>query len=129
MDNHWEPVAGNPGRPGLKSAFAGGLIAENTAVELRELVVVVSRIHAEFRAVNAKTLEAPVDRGMFLLYELKHCLEFLFDDGENDEHDAELDRLTQSHTDTSTHDGLALSLEGFAYYANRLGLCRCTRGG
>src|SRR5690606_11873955 len=26
---------------------------------------------------------------------------------------------TESHTDTSTHDALALSLEGFAYYGNR----------
>src|SRR5690606_26005438 len=66
----------------------------------------------------ATTLEAPVDRAEFLLSEIRQCLDFLFDDGVNDEYDAQLARLTESHTDTSSHDALALSLEGFATFAN-----------
>jgi hypothetical protein len=50
---------------------------------------------------------------------LSQCLEFVFDDGVTDEQDAELARLTESHTATATHDALALSLEGFAFYADR----------
>jgi hypothetical protein len=55
IDKHWEPVTGE------------GLIQEGTAEELRELVVAVSHAHAQFHAMTAATLEAPVDRGAFLL--------------------------------------------------------------
>jgi hypothetical protein len=60
-----------------------------------------------------------VERGEYLLFELKRSLEFLFDDGLDDSRDAELARLSESHTDTSTHDALAGSLEGFAIHANK----------
>ena len=119
IQGQWEPVTGDKARPGLKAALVGGLIEENIAQELSELIVAVSHTHAQFRAITAETLQAPVERGEFLLSEIRQCLEFLFDDGVNDVQDAELARLSESHTDTSSHDALALSLEGFAYYANR----------
>jgi hypothetical protein len=64
-------------------------------------------------------LEAPVERGEFLLGELKRCLAFVADDGVQDDRDAELARLRESHSDASSHDALATSLEGFAYHANK----------
>lgn len=117
IQGHWEPVGGEKPRPGLKAALVSGLIGENVDQEIRELIVALSHTHAKFRAITAETLQAPVERGEFLLSEIRQCLEFLFDDGVNDVQDAELARLSESHTDTSSHDALALSLEGFAYYA------------
>ena len=115
----WEPVSGKDARPGLKVAVASGLIEETISQDIRELVMAVSHAHAQYRAVTASTLEAPVERGEFLLTEIRQCLEFLFDDGVSDEQDAELARLTETHSDVSSHDALAMSLEGFAFYANK----------
>ncbi len=83
----WEPVSGKDSRPGLKVAVAGGLIEETVSQDIRELVMAVSHAHAQYRAVTASTLEAPVERGEFLLTEIRQCLEFLFDDGVSDEQD------------------------------------------
>jgi hypothetical protein len=115
---HWEPVTGRIPRPGMKAALISGLIETTTIEEILDLAAALSRTHATFRAVNQEELSAPVERGEFLLSELKQSLEFIFDDGVNDKQDAELSRLSESHSDTSSHDKLALSLEGFAYYAN-----------
>lgn len=95
------------------------MIEPSIAEDIRELNVAMTHTHSQFRAVMAANREAPVDRAEFLLSEIRQCLEFLFDDGVDDERDAEYARLSESHTDTSSHDALALSLEGFAYYANR----------
>jgi hypothetical protein len=87
---------------------------------LRELSVAVSNIHSQFNAVIGAAMQAPVERGEFLLSELKAALSFLFDDGVDDEQDAELERLSAAFSDTSSHDALAQSLDGFSYYAAKL---------
>jgi len=115
----WEPSAGTKPLPGLKSAVATGVIPETLAADLRELAGAVTRALGEYRAVNENTLAAPVERGEFLLAEMRQCLQFIFDDGTDDEADAALVRLNESHNDTSTHDALAMSLEGFAIFASR----------
>lgn len=120
LDKYWEPLTtGKSPRPGIINAVNDGALEETIRTDLRELVVVICNTQAQYRAVTAETLDAPVERAEFLLSEIRQCLEYIFDDGVTDKQDAELARLTESHTDTSTHDALALSLEGFAYYANR----------
>jgi hypothetical protein len=115
MVTHWEPAVG---RPGLKSAVISHLIAENTAFEIRETTLALAHCHQLYRGIEASN-QIPLERAEFLLFETKQCLQFLFDDDVEDDRDAELARLSESHSDTSTHDALALSLEGFALYANR----------
>ena len=119
IDENWEPITGSTRRPGLKEALVSNLIDATIANDIRELNVAMTNTHAQFRSVTGAALEAPVDRAEFLLSEIRQCLEFLFDDGMDDERDAELARLSESHSNTSSHDALALSLEGFAYFGNR----------
>ena len=126
VSQHWEPrespsEAGESGEgvPGMKSALVGGLIDESIAQDLLDLASVVAHAHATVRALKEKVPEAPVKRGVFLLSEIRKCSRFLFGEGVVDERDAALARLTESHNDTSSHGALAMSLEGFAFYANR----------
>ena len=119
LEEHWEPsIRKDRPLPGLKDAVRNDLITEQTPLEIFELGLAVTNAHSKFRRLNPAELEAPVERGTFLLFELKHSLKFLFDDGKNDERDAELKRLSESHSDTDSHDGLAQSLEGFALFAH-----------
>lgn len=119
VDHYWEPVAGKVPRPGLKTAVATGAIPETLAQDLRELAVLVSHAHNEYRVVSAYTLEAPGERGEFLLFEIRQCLRLVIEDKGNAEHQAEFVRLEEAHNDASSHDALALSLEGFTNYASR----------
>jgi hypothetical protein len=117
---HWDPIEdGKRARPGLSAALLGGLITERTADEIIELVHAVTHEQAWYRQTEAAGLKAPVDEGEYILQELKVSLGFIFDDGQDDLHDAELARLSESHSNTQTHDALAVSLEGFAVFANR----------
>lgn len=122
LEARWEPVEGDEEAgilpaPGMKSALAAGKMAPTLVGDLRELALAVGWAQAQFQACAPPTFVAPVERGKELLGELRECLGFLFDDGVRDDHDRSLARLTASHSDTSTHDALALSLDGFAYYA------------
>lgn len=108
----WEPEGQ---LPGMKSALNGEMIDEHTIFELAENALALSHSHSLYR--RAGSTVAPVERGLFLHSELRQCLGFLFDDGTEDEKDAALKRLTESHNDTDSHDALALSLEGFALFA------------
>jgi hypothetical protein len=118
LAEHWEPVVGDEPRPGIESALGAGPLADTIVQDLRELALAVVQAHAQFQACPANPV-APVERGREVLLELRRCLEFLFDDGVQDQQDVGLAKLNQSHNDTSTHDGLALSLEGFAQYAHQ----------
>lgn len=91
VDHCWEPVAGKVPRPGLKTAVGTGAIPETLAQDLRELAVLVSHTHNEYRVVSAYTLEAPGERGEFLLLEIRQCLRSVIDNEGNAEHQAEFD--------------------------------------
>jgi hypothetical protein len=111
---NWEPRAS---LPGMREALAGQLTEEATPKEIIELSFAVSHAQGLYRSANTAAV-APVERGEFLLSEMKQCLGFLFDDDVDDERDAALERLSESHSDTTSHDALAISLEGFAMFAN-----------
>src|SRR5262245_4126581 len=79
ITERWEPRdTGKKVLPGMRSALVTGAIDEAIARDLTELALAVSHAHGQFRAVAASTLEAPVERGEFLLSELRQCLEFIF---------------------------------------------------
>ncbi len=114
----WEPVEGPDPAPGMCSAAEAGALPAAIVTDLRELALAVAQAHAHFQACTLPVFVAPVERGKELLAELRHCLSFLFADGVEDGRDASLERLTESHSDTSSHDALALSLEGFSLFAH-----------
>jgi hypothetical protein len=118
LEAHWQPVEGDASRPGMQGATVSGLFDERIAAELLELAQAVLYTHAKFRSIKDPVPVAPVARGEFLLSELKNALEFLFDDNKQDPKDGSLARLTESHFDTSSQDALAMSLEGFAFFAH-----------
>jgi hypothetical protein len=118
LAERWEPQGGDRGLPGMKQALTSGLFDENIAREIRELALVVSQAHNEVKAVRMKQPVAPVKRAKQILLELRRGLGFLFDDGVLDGKDGALSRLNESHNDTQTHHALAMSLEGFALFAD-----------
>lgn len=119
LAERWEAVGGAAPLPGMVAAVATGAIPGTAVEDLRELALAVAQAQARVQAWPEPVLVAPVDRGKRLLAELRQSLEFLFLGGLDGDRAAELARLTESHTDTSSHDALALSLEGFAQYAEQ----------
>jgi hypothetical protein len=115
---YWEPGTGKDPHPGMKAAVVNGLITDSIGTEIIGLALAITHAQWLYRRASSNNREAPVDEGEYLLFEIKGGLQFLFDDGNDDVNDAELARLSKSHSDTSTHDGLAMSLEGFALFAN-----------
>ena len=101
-------------RPGLASVGEEKLSAQ-AGKRITQLV-------KEFQAAQTRyqlTAEAPastedVERGRFVLSELTAALEFLFDDGVEDERDAQLARVRQANDDTSSTDALAAALSDYA---------------
>ena len=118
VDRRWHPTEDKVPLPGLMAAVAMGSIPETLAQDLRELAGALTRAHGEYRAVTEGTLSAPVERGEFLLSEIRQCLDYVFETSGNAEHLAQLTRLNETHNDTSSHDALAMSLEGFALFAS-----------
>jgi hypothetical protein len=117
--SRWEPEGtGDDEVPGMRSAAEAGSLAPTVVADLRDLALALAEAHAELQLTEITIPEAPVERGKAMLAELRQSLAFLFDDGVIDDRDGSLTRLTESHTDTSTHDALALSLEGFAFFAH-----------
>lgn len=98
---HWErepATAGVPGRPGLGSAKER--LTETIAPELVALVAEGRRLRRV--AMFAKpdlTGEADVARAEFIIDEVESSLEWLFDDGVQDEKDDALDTVRTEHED------------------------------
>jgi hypothetical protein len=103
--------------PGLKQAVTTGMLKKEIAEELMELQLAMSDQFARYLMLASSKLEAPVERGEFVLNELRQTLAFLFDDGVTDENDEKLARYEQAHASPTSHDALALALEAFAHFA------------
>lgn len=101
VTEHWkrQPAkAGVPGRPGLGSAKAR--LTESIAAELLALTAEARRLRRV--AMFAKpdvTGEADVARAEFIIDEVESSLEWLFDDGVQDEKDDALDTVRTEHED------------------------------
>jgi hypothetical protein len=62
---------------------------------------------------------APLDRADFVLGEIRHSLEFLFDDGKQDDADVQLENLRTAFSPSASQDAMALALEGYAALAGK----------
>ena len=120
IERYWEPqVLDKRPVPGLKQAAATGMLRKEMSDEMVELQLAMSDQFAKYLMLISSKLEAPVERGEFVLSELRHTLAFLFDDGVSDEQDQQLAQYEEVHANPATHDALALALEAYAHFADK----------
>ncbi|MFO0592019.1 MAG: hypothetical protein U0441_31015 [Polyangiaceae bacterium] len=119
-----KPNGHEPGRPGLDSVFdpKRGLTAK-TAEEirsLREALHEANTAYVESATPTNPSGAAPVDRARFVVDEITAVLEWHFDDGVEDERDAQLAMLQKAHENTpDSTDALAAECEDYAALAQR----------
>jgi DNA anti-recombination protein RmuC len=90
-------------------------LAPRTGKRITLLVDEVQSAQTQYQlAADAPAGDEDVQRGRFVLSELTAALEFLFDDGVEDERDAQLARVRQANEDTSSTDALAGALAEYA---------------
>lgn len=132
MQRYWEPLLDRKKhltkRPGLvslaKNTAGHGLpIHKYLAEELLQLVGLVLEANQAFllkaNPTNNDELRA---RGQELVSELKSALQFLFDDGVEDERDAQLLKVSSVHDEDGDNlDKLALALDDYAALAANYG--------
>lgn len=104
--------------PGLASAARR--FDEQISGDLTALVEAIQVEHTAFRlAAEPPVSREAVERGEALIDELTAALEFLFDDGVEDELDAQLDAISNLYgTRSRSDDALAAALFDFATLAN-----------
>ncbi len=119
LDAHWSASVDPTTKVSIHGLDTAGEkhLPKSTSDELRELQVAVEAAQAAFlltvdpKAANADNLA----RGRFVLDEITATLEWIFDDGVEDERDAQLASVEGAHAnDTDTPDLMALALDDFA---------------
>lgn len=111
----WEPSGDHPGLSSAARRFD-----EAVADDLLALVAAVQEEHTAFRlAAEPPVSREVVERGEVLLDELTAALEFLFDDGVEDERDAQLGAIRNLYgTRSRSDDALAAALFDFSALAS-----------
>lgn len=105
-------------RPGLASVGKDKL-SPHADKRITLLVEEVQAAQTQYQlSADAPVSTEDVDRGRFVVSELAAALEFLFDDGVEDERDAQLARVRQANEDTSSSDTLAGALSDYAGLAH-----------
>ncbi|AUX46016.1 hypothetical protein SOCE26_075190 [Sorangium cellulosum] len=133
FERYWKPEVDERGhvvRPGLDSAVgkagkgkkkpagAVGRIHPKTGDEILSLQRATQEAHTRYLLTINPKGEDPAARGRFLLNELTAVLEWYFDDGVEDEKDAQLARVDAAHADDpQTADALASALDDYAHLA------------
>ncbi len=100
-------------RPGLEQAVSGGQFREELGQEILELQEATQVAQTAYLLTVSRP-ESPMDRAQFVLGELRAALEFIFDDGVDDEDDVRVERLAQAHANALSQDAVALALEDYA---------------
>jgi hypothetical protein len=105
------------GLPGLSSV--GDKLSPHLDEEIDSLVEEAANANGVYLSTHdPKTDTSKLDRAKFLLDEIGGALEFLFDDGKQDENDAALGAVLSAHkSDPFTPDALALALDDYAHLA------------
>jgi hypothetical protein len=105
---------GKPVRPGLDTVSKR--LPATTGAEILELVEHVQGAQLNYLlGASARKAGGSVKRGEFLVGEITGALEFLFDDGVEDDKDAQLASVKTAHKDNlETLDGLASALLDYA---------------
>ncbi len=101
-------------RPGLASVGTDKL-SPQTGKRITLLVDEVQAAQTEYQlAAEAPQGDDDIQRGRFVLSELTATLDYLFDDGIQDERDVQLARVQRANDDTSSSDALAMALAEYA---------------
>ncbi len=95
-----------------------GQLGPKTGEEILSLREAVSQAQAQYFLTFEQSVN-PMERGDFLLDEMTATLEYLLDDGIEDEKDAQLDRIDAAHADDpESFDALASALDDYAAFAD-----------
>jgi len=114
------PGPGEPGHPGLHTVDddARGL-HHKTGEDILSLREAFEAANTRYQMASSPTMAAPMDRARWLVGEISSVLEFHFDDGVEDERDAQLDAVDAAHDDTpNSADAYAAALDDYANLGN-----------
>ncbi|KYF64360.1 hypothetical protein [Sorangium cellulosum] len=121
---YWKPEVkdGKVVRRGLEMAARkkknGDALTAKTGEELLSLQRAAVEAGTRYLLAVDPKKASPFERGQVVLDEITATLEWLFDDGVEDENDARLAKLGQAHADDpATADALALALDDYAALA------------
>ncbi len=115
-----ESGEGRPGRPGLSSvANAKRGITKSTGDDILSLQEAVQQATAAHRMAASPRSASPADRARFVIGEIAAVLEWHFDDGVEDQRDAQLEAVKHAHEDTpDSADALAAEADDYAALAS-----------
>jgi hypothetical protein len=121
LTHYWEPKTETKGNliPGFSGVAATGNVTLELGTEIRELQLAVAAAHSEYLVLVQTSATAPLDRADFIVAEIRSTLEFVFDDGKQDDADVQLENLRVAFADSSSQDAMALALEGYAALAGK----------
>lgn len=121
LTHYWDPKTDNKGNkiPGFSGVASAQGITADLATDIRELQLAVTAAHSDYLVLVQSSAAAPLDRAEFVLGEIRSSLEFLFDDGKQDDSDTQLENLRTAFADAASQDAIALALEGYAELAGR----------
>lgn len=120
VDEYFEDTSINGKvRLGLRSVSANGSINEHTATEIRELQFAIAGVQARYINLAQANSDAPIERADEILGELRAGLSFVLEDNDNPQGEAQLERLRQEYGTASSHDGIAMALEGYGELASQ----------
>jgi len=121
LTHYWDPKTDTKGNtiPGFSGVAPTGNLTPEVATEIRELQLATAAAHSEYLVLVQGSPVAPLDRADFVLGEIRQSLEFLFDDGKQDDADAQLEQLRIAFAHSASQDAMALALEGYAALAGK----------
>lgn len=95
-------------------------LGKDTAEDIRSLREATHDANTAYLFLVSPSAAAPMERATFVLNEITSTLEWLFDDGVDDERDAQLAALKKEHADTpDSHDAWAAELDDYAALASQ----------
>jgi len=120
VERYWEPTVDRATRvqtaPGLKSATVR--VTRAIADEITALHALTQEAHGQWLLASGGVGSDPYARGWFVLGEIRSTLEFLFDDGVEDDRDAQLARVREAHAkDGESREDLASALHDYGTLA------------
>lgn len=119
FQTHYETEVDTNGyqvRAGLEQAENGGQFRQSLGQEILELVEATQAAQTH-HLLAVSEMGSPTERAAFVLSEIRAALEFVFDDGVEDEQDVRLERLAQIHANPTSQDALAAALVDYSSFA------------
>jgi hypothetical protein len=118
---NWEPFIDRAGvevRPGLKSAIGNGTFSASMPADLLELHDALQTAQTRYRLIVTGSGASLMGSAQALVDDIRSTLEWYFDDGKEDEADAQLAALITTHAHALSHDAMAAALFDFAELAD-----------